>query len=463
VQVVMVGAVPLSRPARLFWTETPYDAPKVNLQGLFPVIHPNAEVSAPVYEVTTNVNGGVTNVISNVVSGVWIDDQKQLHAKGVTGMFVLEYYKEGSYDAQIRPDGIEVVQVLEPEVQVLRADIGSRLLPADSYWAQVDGNAGVVPAVQAGLNETAYAVDMAGPKDGWVFSIQRTVDEPWSLEIYWQHPGLMGVLWPYEVDWYECEWPAHPQVRVVSASPSTTAAVVIPDGLTAHLMPEMDPAGHAALSTSGKSLMMSEPGRCLMKYTTSDNIWFEVVQSVSRTNAAYFDLDARDWDIGEELRPPGAEAHALVFDGTNDHVIAGHSWLNQQTNWTLSLWFQPGEVEPGPLSTEGDPDVTFEVSVLTNRALSVALWNRHLSPPVYWKRMQTPANVVQPHVWQHVAVTLTGGDDSNGTVRLVLDDQSWETNGLQRVNFEGTGQAVIGAVSHWAPHITNSFFRGRID
>ena len=172
VQVLLVGAVPSSRPARLYWTESPFDAPTVSLQGLFPVIHHNAEVPVTVYEVTTNVNGGFTNVISNVVSGVWLDDQKQMHAINMSGMFILEYYEAGTYNQQVQPAGLEVVQVLEPDILLQPGEIGSRLLPADSYWSQLDGNEGVIPSVRSGLNETAFLVDQTGPKDNWVYAIQ---------------------------------------------------------------------------------------------------------------------------------------------------------------------------------------------------------------------------------------------------------------------------------------------------
>ncbi|NCC53311.1 MAG: hypothetical protein EOM20_19160, partial [Spartobacteria bacterium] len=252
VQVVTIDAVPCKRPARLFWTESPYDAPKVNLDGLFPKLHYNSEVSAPVYVVTTNQYGGMTDVVSNVVSGVWIDDQKQLHAVGVSGMFLLEYYKEGSYSAQVEPHAIEVVQVLEPEIATLEADIGERLLPVDSYWSQVDGDAGVYPQVQRGINDTVYVNALDGPKDNWAYAIKKTVDEPWAIEIYWEHEGLMNVMWPYEVDWYSCDWPTHPQRYVMAENTQYQARVLIPGGLTAQVMPFMEPNLHANLTTSGR-------------------------------------------------------------------------------------------------------------------------------------------------------------------------------------------------------------------
>ncbi|MBP7829411.1 MAG: hypothetical protein KA248_05800 [Kiritimatiellae bacterium] len=458
--VVFVGAVPTGRPVRLFWTESPYDAPVVSLHGLFPVIHYSSEVTRPVYQTTTNVSGGVTNYSSNVVSGVWVDDQKQLRARNIKGMFILEYYETGTYKEQIRPKGIEVVQVMEPDILFQTADIGARLLPQDSYWSEVEGDADLDADITVGINETAYRFDHAGPKQGWAYAIKKTSDEPWSLEIYWRHTGLMGVLWPFEVDWYSCDWPRHPQLRVISGSTQTTAAVLVPAELTGELMGYMEPALHAALSASGKSLMMTQPGYCLMKYTTYNDIWFEVIQSVSHTDSTYFDLAPTPWDIGEELRPAGEEAHALKFDGTNDYVVAAKSWLDGLADWTLTLWINPSETSFGTLYAEGNEGPTL-VLEHSGAGLWFAVWNKNV--PGHWVGSTIPA-VVASNQWQYLALTLEGGDDtSNGTLRVYLDDRSWTVTNFVREYHGGQAYSYLGADIHWPTYQPTNLFHGRMD
>lgn len=461
VAVVVVGAVPARRPARLFWTESPYDAPTVNLQDLFPVIHYNSEVTRPNYQSVTGTVNGVTNVTTNVVSGVWVDGQKQIRALNVKGMFVLEYYETGSYDEQIQPVGIEIVQVMEPEILIQSADVGARLMPQDSYWDQLDGEDSLDADVTAGINDTAYKFGHAGPKQGWVFAIRRTLDDPWSLEIYWRHQGVMGVLWPFECDWYLCDWPKYPQIRVISDSAINSPPVLVPAELTAELMADMAPALHATLSASGKSLTMTQPGTCLMKYTTYDDIWFEVIKTVWRTDTTYFDLAPKDWTIGEELRSPGIEAHAMAFDGANDYVLTSESWVNQQSDWTVSLWFNPGAATSGVLYAEGGSGgVTFALEIGSDLSVDVGLWNRNTAG--YWKRLYSSPNAVKPNVWQYLTATLSGGNDSNGTVRLTLDDQSWVSTNMPRVNFIGSERAVMGA-SMRSGGVVDRFFNGRLD
>jgi len=459
-QVLNISAVPVKRPARLFWTESPYDSPKVNMGGLFPVIHYNASVWAPVPQVTTSTNGGIIITTTNYSSGVWLDDSKQLCAKGVSGLFVVEYYQEGSYKQQVQPDGIEVVEVLEPNLQLIEADVGARLKPVDTYWADLDGIDGLLPNVTHGITEgTAYVHSQTGPKDNWVFAIKRTWSEPWTLEIYWQHKGRMGVLWPYEVDWYSCDWPPHPQRYVLGDDPpNDTPPALIPTTLTATLMEDMDPPLHADLSSSGRSFTATEPGICLLKYTTDDNIWFEVVQTIQHTNEDYYDLDPADWPIGQELTPGDYTAHALRFDGVDDYVTVNQGFLNALTNWTVALWFRADRFgkDLTVLYSEGVPSVTFQLALTPSGQLKAQSYNKVSRT---WHTATTTNAPVQTNRWHHVAVTYSDGTDSAGTVRFDLDDFSWQTNQFHRVNQDGTKQTLFAAQSVSAPTL---FYKGKL-
>jgi len=465
VQVVMVGAVPYKRPARLFWTESPYDAPVVNLQGLFPVLHYNSEVPSPVYNITTNFNGDLTNITSNVVSGVWLDDQKQLRGIDVRGMLILEYYTEGSYSEQVQPCGIEIVQVLEPEITTVEADIGSRLLPRDTYWSEVDGDEGVFPQVRAGLNDTVFVNSQTGPKENWAYSIKKTIEEPWSLEIYWEHVGLMNVRWPFEVDWYSCDWPTHPQIYVISDSTQYQGKVVIPSGLTAHLMPDMEPPLHAHLSSSTRSFYTDEPGLCLLKYTTDHDIWFEVVQSVMHDDPTFFDLETHDWTIGQELRPPAENAHALALNGDGDFVHMAKNWLDHESDWSLSMWFYPECITSGVLYAEGNPQRTFTISLTNDGAMEVSAYNPN-DPSNTWVHLLSATGTVTTSAWHYLSATLSDGTYSNGTFSLYLDNQPvFVSNGFHRVDGDAGGQSKQSALGAYASSSATAtdFLKGRID
>ena len=282
--------------------------------------------------------------------------------------------------------------------------------------------------------------------------------EPWALEIYWQHKGRMGVVWPYEVDWYSCDWPAHPQLFVLGDSPTDQAPALIPTELSAALMEDMDPPLHANLSPSGRSFSTTQSGTCLLKYTTHDNIWFEVVQTVSHTNWVYFDLQPKDWPIGQELVPGEPEAHALWFDADGDYVMVGQSFLNRLSDWTLSFWFNPSVITNGTLYSEGDPLATLKVELTPNAQLQVGVWNKTV--PGYWVWTTTSGAPVQSNRWQQLTVALAGASDTNGTLRLYLDDYTWEATNFHRLNFDGVHQAVLAATS-WNP--VTDFFHGKLD
>ncbi len=458
-QVVNVSAVPTQRPARLFWTERPYQAPAVQLQGLYPVLHYNSEVPPPVTEIVTNLVGTVEFYTTNIISGVWLDTHNGLHATRVSGLFLIEYYQTGTFTKQVQPVAIEVVQVLAPDIQVQNAVLGQRLLPLDSYWGQTSGPDGVIPNVTRGINDTVLVYAQNGPKQNWAFPIKRTWMEPWSLEIYWQHRGIMGVLWPYEADWYSCDWPAHPQLFILGDTSTDQAPVLIPTELSAQVMPDMDPPLHARVDPSGRVFSTVSPGICLLQFTTHSNIWFDVVQTVLHTNSAYFDLQPVEWPIGRELTPGDLTVHALWFGGEESYVDIATSYLNQRSEWTLSLWFTAEDLSGTTLYSEGDPTTSaFNLSLTADGQLQVESRNSLGNDP--WTRFTTTNAPVQTNRWHQLILTYEGGNDEGGTLHVTLGGHTEKTDGFPRVNFDGIGQAVMGAECGAVPA---AFFRGKLD
>lgn len=456
-QVYMASAVPASRPARIFWTEPPYDSPMINLHGLFPVIHYNSEVPEPVTQVTTNVFGG-TNITTNIVSGVWIDAQKRMHAVGVTGMFVLEYYTTGTYEDQVQPVGIEIVEVLPPQLTVRDVDIGERLLPKDSYWGTLEGEDGLFANITHGLDEFAYKSGQDGPKDGWAWAVKKTVDEPYSLEIYWEHAGLMGVKWPYEVDWYSADWPQHAQVVVYGKTEDDTAPVLFPHGISATLMSFQEPAGHAVIEDSKGGFFTKADGFSLLQYTTPHDTWFEVIKSLKHNNSAYFDPAPTDWEIGKEITPMGDHTHALDFNPAESNYIAvGESFLNNKANWTFTAWVNPASTNAAFIYSEGNPLVTLEIAMLSDGRLHVASWNTNHAGN--WMHFYTSNSVLTTGEWSFVGVSLANAATSTGELSVVVNGEIY-TGKLQSISHPNNDRAVIGAET-WSTPI--KLFDGQIE
>ncbi len=445
-QVYMASAVPASRPARIFWTESPYDAPTVNLDGLFPVIHYNSEIPEPEYQVSTNVYGNGTNIVTNIVSGVWIDDQKRMHAVGVSGMFLLEYYKTGNYKEQVQPVGIEVVEVLPPQVSTLDVAIGERVLPRDSFWGTVEGKNGLIADIKKGIHEFLYLYSNdKSEKDGWVWAIKKSVDNPYSVEIYWEHHGLMDVRWPYEVDWYRIDWPEQAQQVAFSDNQDATAATLLPHELSATVMPYQEPPLHLAVGEGGRSFKATAAGFGLMKYATASDIWFEVIKSVRHDDFTIFNPAPIPWKIGKEITPLGDATHALRFEpASTNYVSIGESFLNKEGNWSFSAWIKPLSDEAACIYSEGDPSDIFEISIAANGMLHVGAKNRDYSGN--WMHFYTPSNVVQIGKWQFVAVSMHNAAIGSGELEVCINDNNY-TGTLQRVSAIHADRAVIGAVS----------------
>lgn len=457
-QVYMISAVPAQRPARLFWTESPYDAPPVDLSGLFPVIHYNSEIPPPVLSITTNVNGGVTNVTTNVIAGVWLDGQKQMKAIGVTGIILVEYYKTGTYDEQVEPEAIEIVEVLPPQVQTRHVDIGTRLLPRDSYWRDAEGEKGLIANIQKGLQDGyAFMNTMHGPKDGWVWAVKTTTNDPWRIEIYWEHEGLMSVNWPYEVDWYSAAWPDDPPLVVYGASEADTAPVIIPHEYTPSLQYE-EPDLNTVISDGGHAIYAKTNGYALLKYSTQNSVWFESIKAVRHNDPVYFDPEPVEWSIGEELLPLGRHTHALEFSpALTNYALAHKSFINKRPEWTFEAWVYPASTNSGTIYSEGNPLVTFEVTQSTDNRLHVGAWNQH--KPSNWMHFYTDDNALTTGEWNYISVTLEDGGVESGLVTVAVNDNTY-TGALQTVDHPRNNQAVIGANSWDSP---NNSFDGAIE
>ncbi len=64
--------------------------------------------------------------------------------------------------------------------------------------------------------------------------------------------------------------------------------------------------------------------------------------------------------------------------------MAGQSFLNRLSDWTLSFWFNPSVVTNGTLYSEGGPEVTMNVSLTAQGQLHVGVWNKTKSGSSYW-------------------------------------------------------------------------------
>lgn len=354
--VYTVASVPTNRPARIYWTEDPYNAPKVylsaNNQQVYATLHYNNYVKAPTQTVVTNYDATGTNAVTstNYTDGVWIDayeGSQCLRADGVEGILLLEYFEDGKYEKSL---GVQPVQVLAPTVERVTAEVGDRLLPVDRYYGTED----LVPKVTAGIGggnaDKMFLVDenssYAG-KRNWLFAIRSTEDSPWDAEVYWEHKDPRGVTWPFEVDWYEIEWPAD-AIRVAldpEGNGVLAAQTLLPDGVgkeIASQATEPEPkkeAANALLSSDTGKLQFSAPGLVLMRYSTTDDFWMEPLRGVKHDDPAEFDPTSLGWPIGKEILPFSDENYVADFDGDDDYGEGTReTWRGGSNPFTVEAW-----------------------------------------------------------------------------------------------------------------------------
>ncbi|MBR6023249.1 MAG: LamG domain-containing protein [Kiritimatiellae bacterium] len=354
--IYTVEAVPTGRPARVYWTEAPYRAPVVylnaNNQQVCATLHYNSFVQPPVPQTITNydASGAETGSNTTFVAGIWIETNNGsqcLRAEGVEGILLLEYYEDGKYEQSL---GVQPVQVLAPRVERVSASVGDRLLPVDRYYGTDD----LVPKITAGLSggkgDKMFLVDgnsSYAEKGNWLYAIRSTRDTPWDAEVYWEHKDARGVTWPFEVDWYEIQWPAD-AIRVAFDSDGDglpAAKTLLPDGIGAEIVSQATEeapkkeATNARLSNGNAVLDFTAPGLALMRYSTPDDFWMEPLRGVRHDDPAEFDSTAVTWPIGSEILPFSDENYVADFDGEDDYAEGTRDrWSGGTKSYTVEAW-----------------------------------------------------------------------------------------------------------------------------
>lgn len=346
----VMGSSYSGRPRRIYWTDSPYNGPKVSLAGKFVKFFGNEELLTLHYATVTNVSGDTSVVTEKkIVSGLYVDPSSQtLYAAGhLSGQCVMVYYDTGNYENILH---IQVVEVRSPEALFLKGRIGEALRP-DGQGYPIDG---LSAYVSTGVGDESdergdYLYQHSGqysysPKHGEVYPLRPTVDARWMASIYWMETDEMNVQWPFEYDQYENDWPEYIQTYVRGdLADETGAKIYIDNSFAASLEKYQEPEGHAVAVSGDNTFYTKGAGYSLLRLTADDNIWFLPIHSVLRSDTNYFTLASSRVTVGRELTLRG---------GTRSGLVGTHT-----VNATAD---EPGYIYKAASGTQYDPNLYHE-------------------------------------------------------------------------------------------------------
>jgi len=363
-----------SRPYRIFWTSSPFNAPSISLEGKFVRLFGPTGVLGCTYENSTAAG------VSNIVTGVYLDEKShtlQAAAKvidydkglfqGPQGQFVLCYYTSGKMDQYV---GHVVVEVTGPQVKIRRCHVGDELRPTgDGYDIK-----GLLPMVQKGaktetgdpasphvavfdcrdyvnkdsLDEKVSVVYAISPTDKTVSAVGA--DTPGNADIYWEKPDLMGTLWPFEEIWYLVSWNPDDPKMVFDTSVEGLPAFFPTNYQVSVENLYQDPPQTAVVK--GQGVSVNKAGRFLVKIKEgTDKFWFQPFQSVSHTSNlvcnANNPVSDRTVPVGQQLLPldVGLGGTAQAAYGAVDKSLSGYihrgSGASADVNWNPRLYHEP--------------------------------------------------------------------------------------------------------------------------
>ncbi len=312
----VIAPVASGRPYRMFWTDSPYNAPAVNMSGRFiKLFGPDAIVKPTYGDQVTDQNGMQVTNHNVIVKGVFLDESSScLYARGeVSGQFIVAFYDSGSFDTLQR---VQVVEVGRPDVNYMTGYIGEKIEPYGTGYETsglTPSPVTVASASTTGDTSGAYYYQHQGtysysPKHNWIFPLRPTVGEAWRLDVYWMETDAHGVTWPFERCNYSCTWNTNKMATLIAGAP-----VKLPDSYEVSLCSYQEPEGHARAPES-KIFKTQAEGFSMLKVKASDNVWFIPVRTIARENENFFTLTNAPWYVGDEVRPRGGSVRGTVGD-----------------------------------------------------------------------------------------------------------------------------------------------------
>ena len=323
------------RPFKMFWTESPWNAPSIDLSGKFVRLFGPDDLIKVQRGERVKDSGGYSIVESNVVvRGVYYDPSQQtLSAYGrVSGQFILAYYDSGSYNTLKH---VQVIEVGEPDVNEMPGHIGEAISPHGTGYSTKGLWPSPITTTSTTTQEDEYGpyyyqhkgLYSYSPKHNSIFPLRETADAPWRIDVYWMEEDAYGVSWPFERCQYACTWNTNAMPVLVAGD-----SVKIPDAYTPSLTKYQIPNGHArapqdGVFTANAELFTSptEVGYSCLKLAATDDVWFLPIRTVSRENTDFFTLEAANWSVGSELVPRGGSVSGTAngYDPVIDTDVPG--------------------------------------------------------------------------------------------------------------------------------------------
>ena len=352
------------RPFKMFWTESPWNAPSIDLSGKFVKLFGSDEIIKVQRGERIKDTGGYSVVESNVViRGVYLDPSANtLAAYGrVSGQFILAYYDSGSYSTLKH---VQVIEVGEPDVVEMKGHVGEVIAPHGTGYS----TKGLWPSPIASTSSTTQEDEFGpyyyqhkglysySPKHNSIFPLRETADAPWRIDVYWMEEDAYGVSWPFERCQYGCTWNTNAMPVLVAGD-----SVKIPDAYTASLNKYQVPNGHARApkdnvftATADSFASPTDVGYSCLKLATTDDVWFLPIRTVARTNTDFFTLEVATWNVGEELVPR---------TGGESGTAGGY---NPDIDWGV-----PGMINLSESGTHYNPDLYYDWTTKSNEYQSV--------------------------------------------------------------------------------------------
>lgn len=333
-----------SQARRLYLTED---------QGNNPTTSPTVDLSS-IPSITVHYNDviiGTTNQ-AGFHTDVWLSG-KNLHA-AVTGRILLHYENASGVTNGFL--GFQLVDIVPnvPDFPNQSAVIGTALAPVvpSGDSPPIPGKVTIGTLSPDSGPGYVYVHKVDGPMKGLIFPVRPSL--PANVEVFWLRFGVAGVAWPFEMDHFQADWTANPQLFVRGHTQNALGtSVSLPASLNAQLTFQESGTG-ASLFNGGGAFTTLGLGHSLLMYSfaTPTNpvgyrIAFNTVRSVSHQDATLFGgLNPANEPIGTEIFDSYHQTSTNALSARPGYVHVASDTPVREDRFAYNIYTNTGQIIP---------------------------------------------------------------------------------------------------------------------
>jgi hypothetical protein len=130
------------------------------------------------------------------------------------------------------------------------------------------------------------------------------------------------------------------------------------------------------------------------------------------------------------------------FNG-NSYTLLPKAYPNKLSSYTINIWADPSTSSFGSIIATGDG--VCGLGTISGNPITISAWNNQYYPiqQIYWQGVTTNVSLAVGS-WSMVTLTLSGGGNGTGNMKIYLNGKPQDSVEMQEINYTGSTTETIG-------------------